>query len=129
MKIRLGIMMMLVLGVCLMAQEVKAASPVQLALFNPVQIVQEYEDISVFRFNLVYGKNYNVSGLDFGMVNESEGMQKGLAVGLYNQSYETVGVQFGLINKTDWLNGVQVGLINLHTNGNLQFFPLINFSF
>ncbi len=39
--------------------------PVQLSLFNPVQIVPESQSISGIRFNLIYGKNVNVTGFDF----------------------------------------------------------------
>jgi hypothetical protein len=39
------------------------------------------------------------------------------------------GLQLGIINRTDWLDGVQIGLINIHAEGERSFFPLVNFAF
>ena len=42
---------------------------VQLSLFNPLQIRPEDTSIKYFRFNLIYGKNTSLVGLDLGLVN------------------------------------------------------------
>jgi hypothetical protein len=74
--------------------------PIQLSLFNPIQIVPESESISGFRFNLIYGKNANVTGLDLGLVNQTTGIQN--------------GVQFGGVNLTDGgVTGWQAGFVNI----------------
>jgi hypothetical protein len=82
--------------------------PIQLSLFNPIQIVPEYQSISGFRFSLIYGKNVNVTGLDLGLVNYSTGHQSGL--------------QFGGVNLVDGgFLGAQLGLVGI-TKGNFQGF-------
>ena len=73
--------------------------PIQLSLFNPIQIVPESQSISGFRLNLIYGKNVNVTGFDLGLVNQSTGFQ--------------MGVQFGALNLTDrGMIGWQDGFVN-----------------
>lgn len=106
-----------------------AESPIQVAIFNPVQIVDEMDSIKGVRLNLIYGVNDNVSGIDLGLINKSEGDQKGIQLGIFNNTLDLSGIQLGLINKTDWLDGLQIGLINIATEENRSFFPIINFSF
>lgn len=82
--------------------------PIQLSLFNPIQIVPEYQSVSGFRFNLIYGKNVNVTGLDLGLANYTTGHQSGL--------------QFGGVNLVDGgFLGAQLGLVGI-TKGNFQGF-------
>ena len=45
------------------AQETK---PINLALFDPVQIFKKDVPIKGFRFNLIYGNNSAMTGLDMG---------------------------------------------------------------
>ncbi len=78
--------------------------PIQLALFNPVQIFPENTSIAGLRINLIYGKNASVTGLDWGFVNSTTGAQ--------------TGIQFGAVNLTDGgFKGWQEGLVNV-TKGN-----------
>jgi hypothetical protein len=103
--------------------------PVQIALFNPVQIFSSETAISGVRFNLVYGSNASVTGLDFGLVNrttdkQSVGVQWGIlglsergfkgfqvnAVNITNEEF--IGVQFGFVNAVEDGNGVMIGVIN-----------------
>jgi uncharacterized protein YjbI with pentapeptide repeats len=82
--------------------------PIQLSLFNPIQIVPEHQSVSGFRFNLIYGKNANVTGLDLGLVNYSTGHQSGL--------------QFGGVSLVDGgFLGAQLGMVGI-TKGNFQGF-------
>jgi hypothetical protein len=84
----------------LFAQE----KPIQLALFNPVQIFPENTSIAGLRINLIYGKNASVTGLDWGFINSTTGMQ--------------TGIQFGVVNLTDGgFKGWQEGFVNV-TKGN-----------
>ena len=103
--------------------------PVQLALFNPVQLVPETEAISGIRFSLLYGKNTTVTGLDWGLVNhntsgESMGVQFGL-VGYVEADYvgwqdcwvnvtkgNFEGLQWGLVNHANYVHGLQLGFVN-----------------
>lgn len=103
--------------------------PYQLSLINPIQLVHERKSVSGFRWNIVYGVNNNISGLDVGMFNVAEGAQKGLQVGLYNSSFKSSGVQIGIVNRTEYLHGIQIGLINIHGEGNWRILPAVNFSF
>ena len=82
--------------------------PIQLSLFNPIQIIPESQSVSGFRFNLIYGKNVNVTGLDLGLVNYATGHQSGL--------------QFGGVNLVDGgFLGAQLGFVGI-TKGNFQGF-------
>lgn len=75
-------------------------NPIQLSLFNPVQIVPENESISGLRLNLIYTKNVNVTGFDWGLVNHTTGKQ--------------LGVQWGGVNITDGgFSGWQAGFVNI----------------
>ena len=70
--------------------------PIQLSLFNPVQIFPADDSVAGVRLNLIYGVNENVSGLDLGLVNHTRG----------NGS----GIQWGPVSLTDggftgWQNG------------------------
>lgn len=61
------------------AQETK---PINLALFDPVQIFKKDVPIKGFRFNLIYGNNSAMTGLDMGVANWVTGETKGLQWGL-----------------------------------------------
>jgi hypothetical protein len=90
--------------------------PIQLSLFNPIQIVPETESVGGFRFNLIYGKNANVTGLDLGLVNQSTGKQNGVQWGGVNLTDGGVtGWQSGFVNvSTGNSVGLQTGLVNHH---------------
>ena len=111
------------------AAPVYAGAPLQVAVFEPVQLVDELKDVKGVRLNLIYGVNHNVSGLDLGLFNKTDSEQRGVQLGIYNSTFDVRGLQVGLVNKTDWLDGVQIGLINIHVEGERSFFPLVNFSF
>jgi hypothetical protein len=75
-------------------------NPIQLALFNPIQIVPEGEPVNGIRLNLIYTKNTNVTGFDMGLVNQTTGSQ--------------LGVQWGGVNITDGgFSGWQAGFVNI----------------
>lgn len=103
--------------------------PYQVAVCYPVQVVNERESVKGIRYNFIYGVNNDVSGLDFGLVNQVDGVQKGLQLGFFNKSFKTNGVQIGFFNKTEYLNGIQIGLLNFHTEGDRKIFPIINYAF
>ena len=103
--------------------------PIQLALFNPVQIVDENASITGLRINLLYGKNTSVTGLDWGLVNHStSGVSKGVQFGIVgiveadfmgwqdnfvnitNGKFE--GLQWGFVNTAGTVSGVQIGFVN-----------------
>ena len=101
----------------------------QLSLINPIQLVPETESISGIRFNLIYGKNTSVSGLDFGLVNHTtSGLTKGYQFGLVGinegdfmgfQDHfvnsvkgSCEGFQAGFYNHAGNMNGFQLGFVN-----------------
>ena len=107
------------------------AKPIQLSLFNPIQIVSESNSISGFRFNLIYGKNANITGLDLGLVNQSTGIQEGVQWGGVNLTDGGVtGWQSGFVNISKGSSvGLQTGAVNYHQghfNG-LQF-SIVNYA-
>ena len=115
---------------------------VQIALFNPAQIVKENRAVTGLRLDLLYGRNAKMTGLDLGLVNHTTGDQGGftyggvsyvqgaftgwqdnliniadkrflgLQSGVFNQSQDGHGVQFGWVNVTNRMSGVQIGLVN-----------------
>ena len=119
-----------------------APSPIQIALFDPAQIVKNDQSVGILRIDLIYGKNVNVTGLDVGLINHTTGDQGGLSYGVasivqgrfvgwqdnficiadksflglqsgaFNQSKDGHGVQLGFVNVTDRMSGLQVGIVN-----------------
>jgi len=65
----------------LFATLAKADSFIQFALWPPIQMIDEDQDISGIRLGF-YGRNKNVSGLDFGVAHESTVDFGGVAIGL-----------------------------------------------
>ena len=106
-------------------------NPIQLSLFNPIQIVPENESVSGLRLNLIYTNNINVTGLDLGLVNKTTGKQLGVQWGLVNLTDGGFsGWQAGAVNVTKGSSvGLQTGWVNYHEghfNG-LQF-SIVNYS-
>ena len=120
----------MVLTLMLFASNIAAENkPVQLSLFNPIQLFPEDTPVSGIRLNLIYGKNSSVTGLDWGLVNHTTtgltmGVQFGVvgladadfkgwqsnAVNITKNNFE--GLQWGLFNSAKYVNGVQIGLVN-----------------
>ncbi len=103
--------------------------PVNIALFNPIQIFPEDNSIIGLRINLIYGKNVSMAGLDWGLVNGvGTGGFTGLQWGLVNICDGNVvgfqggglnltdknveGFQWGWYNSGDHVSGFQLGLVN-----------------
>lgn len=105
--------------------------PIQLSLFNPIQIFPESSSIAGLRFNLIYGKNANVTGLDLGLVNQTTGTQTGVQWGGLNLNDGGFkGWQAGFVNITKGSSlGLQTAAVNYHLghfNG-LQF-SIVNYA-
>ena len=108
------------------------ASPIQIALFNPVQIVKADKPVSGLRLDFIYGKNTDVTGLDWGLVNHDTGSGHAFQWGAFNYvekdftgwqdgwvnmtKGEFTGLQWGLFNQSSSLHGVGVGVINVTKN-------------
>jgi hypothetical protein len=135
--------------------------PIQLALFNPVQLFPENTSVTGLRLSLLYGKNNTVTGIDIGLVNETTSVQKGIQWGLvgltkggftgFQTNFVSIskgnfeglqwsfvnhhsghfnGLQLSFVNYTTTLKGLQIGLINIISQGGfMPIFPIFNFSF
>ena len=79
----LAVMLVAIFNSSTIAQE----KPIQLSLFTPVQIVPEDQSVKGFRFNLIYGKNAAVTGLDIGLVNMTSSLQTGVQWGGVSMTY------------------------------------------
>ncbi len=103
--------------------------PIQIALFTPLQIFPEEDAIAGIRFNLIYGRNVSITGLDLGLVNHTTtGKSTGIQFGIVNlvdsdfsgwqDSWVNVtkgkfeGFQSGIVNHSKNMRGFQLGLVN-----------------
>jgi len=96
------------------AADAKITKPIQLAFFNPLQIYNDNQSISGFRFSLIYGQNVDMKGLDLGLINVLTGELKGIEIGVANISEGNgVGGQLSLVNVMDegYFRGAQIGAI------------------
>ena len=94
--------------------------PLQVALWQPAQAVPENWNVYGLRFNLIYGKNKEVWGLDMGFANTSTKGVRGIQAGLINGPGTLGGIGIGAVNSTETVNGLQAGLFNVSeqdTNG------------
>lgn len=89
----------------------------QLAIFSPFQLFSEDTHVVGLRLSLLYGKNADLAGVDFGLGVNSAHNVKGIQIaGVsneiagYPQEYAVKGLQIaGLGNTADYLYGVQIG--------------------
>ncbi len=118
-------------------------SPIQLSLFNPVQIVPETNSVTGLRLSLLYGKNANVNGLDVGLVNVTTGNQVGLQYGVvgYNEGNfngwqdnfvsivkgNLTGLQTSAVNySAGKVTGLQIAIVNYAATMNGLQLGLVN---
>ncbi len=123
---------------------VAAGNPFQIALFAPIQLVPESQSVNVFRFNIIYGSNTEMHGLDIGLVNRttsgkstalqlgfvgwSEGSFSGIQWNSVNFTRENFkGIQWGLVNYAKSARGLQFGFLNYTENMYGVQIGLLNF--
>jgi len=91
-----------------------SVNALQVCFWNPYQIFNSETSISGIRFNLPYGVNQNLFGIDIGLGNKVQGDMKGLQLGLLNLidgNYS--GLQVGSFNRVKGpVGGIQMGLYN-----------------
>ncbi|MGH2570192.1 MAG: LA_2272 family surface repeat-containing protein [bacterium] len=102
------------LTVLLLAATARAEEkPIQIALFDPVQIFDRSMSIKGGRLNVLYGFNADVRGLDIGLANRTSGSVKGFqwgVFGLVEADFE--GWQYNFISITEgFLQGLQTGAV------------------
>ena len=76
---KLLILAALAAGTCL-----AGTTPVMVSLVTPVQAPSADFDVTGLRLDLIYGQAHNVTGLDLGIVNYAQTMEKGVQIGLVN---------------------------------------------
>jgi hypothetical protein len=129
-KITLSILTVGIMVFILSSVSLAQTKPVNVALFNPIQIFPENNSIAGIRINLIYGKNVSVAGLDWGLINHvgtggftgiqwgavnmCNGNVTGWQNGLVNFSDGNVeGFQWGWFNKGNHVSGFQLGIVNM----------------
>lgn len=119
----LGLVVTLLAG-AILAPEVGAAdsstTPVQLALFSPVQIFSEDRSVAGLRLSVLLGVNQDVAGLDIAAgVTRTEGTFRGVQLAMANQvEGDCKGLQFGLTNEVDGLlRGIQISALGSNVVG------------
>jgi len=138
-----SVIALLLLAGCISSAFAAETKPIQVSLFNPVQIFPEGTSVSGVRLNMIYGKNANMTGLDYGLVNHvtgdgfawqlgglgyvekdftgwqdnvinvTMGEVNGVQSGAYNTGGAVHGVQFGFVNNATSMRGLQLGLLNM----------------
>jgi hypothetical protein len=121
-----------------------ADGPINLSLFNPVQIVKEDQAVTAFRFSLIYGKNTDMTGVDLSLVGLNTGSFTGVqwaGVGLVEGDFtgwqnswlasiaegNMQGLQMGAYTKAGLgSSGVQLGLLNTADDFSGLQFGLVN---
>ena len=133
MKLRLWVLVcsVAVLASSLASQAVEPGTkvtPVQISVWNPVQLAPDDWDVWGLRLNLPYGRNERVVGIDVGLVNSAIGFE-GVQLGMWNSTGYPIGllpsvppmavsrgVQIGVFNVTGMFSeftGVQAGIFNM----------------
>lgn len=92
-------------------------TPLQLSLWNPIQLFSEEKNVIGLRLDLIYGKNKNIYGIDTGIINTLTGNANGIQVGLMNKAEHVKGIQVGLLGESKSLSGIQLnGLMSKTEN-------------
>jgi len=123
--------LMIIVLVCLSTISLAQTKPIQIALFAPAQIHPEETEIAGFRWNIIYGNNTTVTGIDVGFVNHttagtSKGFQGGF-IGINEANF--IGWQDNTINITKGnFEGVQAGFYNYANNATGFQLGLINYA-
>ncbi|MBN1268382.1 MAG: hypothetical protein JXB04_02250 [Kiritimatiellae bacterium] len=55
--------------------------PLQLAIWHPLQMIDDQTSIVGLRLSLVYGENADLTGLDIGLVSLTDGDMRGVGLG------------------------------------------------
>src|SRR6185295_7579786 len=111
------------------ASQAHSPAPIQLSLWDSVQVIDRDRSIHGLRLTLPYGRNWDVQGVDIGIVNRTnhdhsgvqlsiagfvDGQMKGLQYNWLISSVggEAQGAQFGIVNSVGTLQGAQFGAVN-----------------
>jgi hypothetical protein len=113
------LLVLLVLGLVAGTADAQDDKPINLALFNPVQIFDESTSVTGVRLTAFWSKNANVTGFDWGWVALSQvtGDFKGVQWSPINMvGGHSTGWQAGLVNITgSGYLGLQTAAVNYDT--------------
>lgn len=130
----------------LAAAPLAAQSPIQIALFNPIQIVNQSKPVKGLRIDFIYGVNTTMTGLDLGLVNMSTGtghnggvqwgfvsMVKGSFTGWQANAVSMtdgrfVGLQSGLVSMAHESEGLQWSFVNSSWNHSGLQLGVVNYA-
>ena len=89
-------------------------TPLQLSIVPGAQAFPQNVPIRGFRINALYGRQQELTGVDFGLMNEVDQDMAGAAVGLLNIVREDAhAIQAGVANSVgEKFTGLQLGLTN-----------------
>jgi TolB-like protein len=101
--------------------------PFQLSIFPSVQLVPSEFAVYGIRVNLFHGRNRLINGLDVGIINDVETKMRGLQAGIINRSDYVWGLQTGVVcfsresrfgqisvlNRSKTVIGTQIGVVNI----------------
>lgn len=111
-----------------------AVSGIDLGLFGGAG---DMEGIQVNLINYAHGEAVGLrlgvlnladdtAGIELGLVNYAAVGSENLRIGLVNVARESKGLHIGLINYTEFMHGVQIGLINIISQSKVSFLPIVN---
>jgi len=93
-------------------EETTHMTPLQVSVWNPVQLAPEDWDVCGLRLNLPYGNNRDVHGIDIGIANNVTRSVIGIQIGIQNQIEDWKHI-FGIVSGGEQhLTGVQLGSWN-----------------
>lgn len=104
-------------------------TPIQIAIYEPYQLADSRKTVVGFRFNLFYGVNENVYGLDTGLINTVKNNSAGISLGLVNFTRKHSGAQLGIFNFSERVYGFQIGVVNASQNPHNIQIGVINIGF
>jgi len=141
----IALLLLTVVGAVLPAQA--EGKPIQISLYSPVQIVPPDQSIAGLRLSILYGRNANMTGFDWGLVTRTtgnlvglqdsfvgfvdgnttgiqlgfvpmtKGSMTGLQWGFVTSAGHVEGLQLGFVNSTGTIHGLQIGLLNFVKKG------------
>ncbi len=94
--------------------------PLQISIWDPIQLFSDESDVIGPRFSLPYGCNRSLSGIDVGLVNDVKKSLRGIGIGGFvNSSGEAAGIYLaGICNLTGGgFDGIEIaGVMNVFSD-------------
>lgn len=118
--------------------------PIQIALWEPLQITPK--EMEIYGLSLSLGLSENagcigtatglggivngdMAGFQANLFNWTRGNFYGFQFGLVNFAEKVVGLQIGIFNYAVKMEGIQIGVVNIIRDGWVPFIPIVNLYF